>query len=115
MCLGSCVALAVAVASSAAPIQPLAQELPYAACAAIKKKKNPFISFCMTVSSYILQLLLISMPSPGICDLTTLMVAFIKSLYHTLHSVIVYCVIVPTSSDVLCTQNSQSSLHTMTS
>ena len=39
MHLGSCVAGAV-VYTTAAPIQPLAWELPYAACAALKSKKK---------------------------------------------------------------------------
>ena len=40
MCLGSGVAMAVAQATATAPIQPPAQELPYATDAAIKKKKK---------------------------------------------------------------------------
>ena len=41
MPLGSGNAVALAQAASAAPIQPLAQELPYAAGAALKRQKTP--------------------------------------------------------------------------
>ena len=40
MWLGASVAVAVAQAAGAALIQPLAWELPYAASAAVKRKKN---------------------------------------------------------------------------
>ena len=43
MGLGYSVAMAVAQAAAATPIQPLAQELPYAAGAAIKKKKTIYL------------------------------------------------------------------------